>query len=111
MWNLDSRQLKVGIIGGLISSLLVVVFIQPILSLLWRAILATGGFLHQGYIDRIYRGAAILSNNLYGEATLLFVAMAGLLVMFFWLMSRLPDSFPDRFSSQFVKFIGWVMLF
>lgn len=95
--------MKVGIIGGLISSLLVTLFIQPVLSFLWRAILATGGFLHRGYIDRIYRGAAILSSNPYGATTLQAVVIAGLLVVMFWLLSQITETDPFGRQSRLFK--------
>jgi hypothetical protein len=68
---MDSKGLKIGIIGGLISSVMVLIFIQPILSLLWRLILTVGGSIHEGYVDRIYRSAAMVDFNLSGQLTLI----------------------------------------
>lgn len=78
------RQLKVGIVAGLISSLVVVIFIQPILNFLWRLILNVGGTLHQGYVDRIYRNAAWAGGNPYGEPTLFVVVTVFMMVVLFW---------------------------
>jgi hypothetical protein len=63
---MDSKGLKERITSGLIVWLLVTIFIQPILSFAWKAILVVGGFVHRGYVDRIYRGAAIGDRDGYG---------------------------------------------
>jgi hypothetical protein len=58
-------------------SLLVTIFIQPILRFTWSAVLAVGGFLHKGYVDRIYVSAARGVSELSGSimVTALFVAI------------------------------------
>ncbi|WP_290435716.1 hypothetical protein, partial [Aeromonas caviae] len=70
-----SRELKLGIIGGVISSILVIVFIQPILSFVWEAIISFGESVQAGYVDRIYKNAAIGERNLSGNLLLLVLAI------------------------------------
>ena len=70
-----SRELKIGIIGGVVSSILVIIFIQPILSLVWSAVLSFGEAVQAGYVDRIYRNAALVERNLVGHLSLLALTM------------------------------------
>ncbi|MFQ2706217.1 hypothetical protein ACK3ZA_04965 [Aeromonas caviae] len=66
-----SRELKVGIIGGVISSMLVIIFVQPVLGFVWNAVISFGEYLQAGYVDRIYNNAAIGERNLGGNFSLL----------------------------------------
>ena len=75
-----SRELKIGIIGGVVSSILVIIFIQPILSLVWSAVLSFGEAVQAGYVDRIYRNAALGERNLVGYLSLLTLIMLLVLV-------------------------------
>ena len=68
-----SRELKIGILGGVVSSILVIIFIQPILSILWSAVIDFGEYIQAGYVDRIYRNAAIGDRNIVGHLTLLLI--------------------------------------
>ena len=82
---MDSKGLKVGIISGLISSLVVLIFIQPILSFVWNAFMAIVGSVHHGYVDAIYRNAAVGDRNLVGHMT--FMILIGFVLvgmLFFW---------------------------
>jgi hypothetical protein len=63
---MDSKGLRERITSGLIVWVLVTIFIQPILSFTWKAIVVVGGFVHQGYVDRIYRSAALGDRDAYG---------------------------------------------
>lgn len=71
-----SRDLKIGIIGGLISSILMVIFIQPIMIFIWNFVLSIGNSIQAGYVDRIYRSAALGDRNIVGHATLMLVLLA-----------------------------------
>jgi hypothetical protein len=73
---MDNRAMKIGIISGIVSSLIMIIFIQPILSFIWNAIVGVGGTIQQGYVDRIYRNAALADRNLIGH-------MAFLILFFF----------------------------
>ncbi len=79
--DMDSKGLKERITSGLIVWLLVTIFIQPILSFTWKAILVVGGFVHQGYVDRIYRGAALGEHNAVGLLTFLLLTTYILMTM------------------------------
>ena len=72
--------MKIGIISGVISSVIVVIFIQPILSVTWGAITVVGSHVHQGYVDRIYKNAAVADRNLLGDMTFLYLLMLPALV-------------------------------
>jgi hypothetical protein len=80
---MDNKGLKERILSGLIVWLLVTIFIQPILSFTWKAVVAVGGFVHQGYVDRIYRSAALGEHDAVGVltfwllATYILMRMAG----------------------------------
>jgi hypothetical protein len=78
---MNNKAFKLAIISGIISSVIVTIFIHPILSLLWNAFIAVAGSIHQGYVDRIYRNAALSDRNLIGLVTILFLLMAILLML------------------------------
>jgi hypothetical protein len=80
---MDNKSLKIGIISGIISSLIVIIFIHPILSLVWNAFIAVAGSVHQGYVDKIYRNAALPERNLIGFVTILFLLFSVLLIVTF----------------------------
>jgi len=85
---MDNKAFKIGIISGVISSLIVLLLIQPILSFIWNAVIAVGGALHQGYVDRIYRNAAAADRNLIGHITFIFLVL-GTICSFWVFTSRL----------------------
>ena len=102
------RQWKIGITTGLISSLLVLIFIQPILNFLWHLILNVGGTLHQGFVDRIYRHAARTGGNPYGEHTLFVLLMVIWMVGVFWARARVK---ADPGPPGIIKFVERATLF
>jgi len=109
---MDIKGLKERITSGLLVWLLVTIFIQPILSFAWKAILVVGGFVHQGYVDRIYRNAAIIDSNPYGRTTLLSVLTIPVLVYLLWIVRRVefhPDyaRFPRHMKAMVP--IGWTI--
>lgn len=75
-----SRELKIGILGGIISSVFVIIFIQPILNIVWSAVLSFGEYIQAGYVDKIYRNAAVGDRNMVGQMTLLLVVVLMLFV-------------------------------
>ena len=75
-----SLELKVGMVGGLISSVLVLIFIQPIKYFVWTAVLYFGEYVQAGYVDRIYRGAALGDRNIVGHLSALVILMVMLFV-------------------------------
>ncbi len=70
---MDNKALKIGIISGIISSLIVIIFINPILSFVWNVFIAFAGRIHQGYVDKIYRNAALSDRNIIGVAIIIFL--------------------------------------
>ncbi len=109
----DNKGLKIGIISGIVSSLIVIIFIQPILSLLWQAIVTVGGSVHQGYVDRIYRNASVLGPDTYGRLTLfvliLLVLFAGMAWTVHQMKSHVISDNPPR-SLKAVRAISWLMV-
>jgi hypothetical protein len=77
----DNKALRLGIISGIISSLIVVIFIHPILSLLWNVFITVAGSIHQGYVDRIYRNAALSERNLFSLVTILGLLLVAFLII------------------------------
>jgi hypothetical protein len=53
------RTLKIGIISGLVSMILFVIFIQPILSVSGRVIMKVGTRLYSSFVDQLYEKAAL----------------------------------------------------
>lgn len=56
---MNNNGWKVGILSGIISSLLIILLIQPALRAIWSTVLGLGGWFHQSYVDVIYRNAAM----------------------------------------------------
>jgi hypothetical protein len=88
-----SREVKIGIVTGIISSILVIIFIQPILSFIWVLVLSFGEYVHAGYVDSIYREAALGSINSIGQNSILSFLLLTLFVMMYS-HSKLYNLFP-----------------
>ena len=58
-----------------IVAILVLIFIQPILKLIWQAILWLGTYVYDGLSDSVYRSAA-LGNRNYLDVFFLFLLTA-----------------------------------
>ena len=99
---MDSKGLKERITSGLIVWLLVTIFIQPILSITWKAIVWVGGFVHQGYVDRIYIRAAI-DTNPYGETTLVILVLTVLLISLHWTVNSLESDVRSEHMYRSVR--------
>jgi len=109
---MDSKGLKERITSGLIVWLLVTIFIQPILSFTWKAVVAVGGFVHQGYVDRIYRNAAaMIDSNPYGELTLFILVLFALIATLFWTQRSLESDPISVYLhiSRFVRLTSWAL--
>jgi hypothetical protein len=73
---MNSQGIKIGIISGIVSSLIVIIFIQPILGFTWNVIIGISSQVHHGYVDRIYRNAAVGDRNVIGHLTALYLFMS-----------------------------------
>jgi hypothetical protein len=95
---METKRLKIGIISGIISSVLVIIFINPILSFVWKVTVAVAGSIHQGYVDRIYRNAGFVDNNEIGRMTFLAVLSFGLVLLHYqytqWVLRDSSHPFP-----------------
>ncbi|WP_421292696.1 hypothetical protein [Aeromonas taiwanensis] len=96
-----SRELKVGIIGGVISSMLVIIFVQPVLGFVWNAVISFGEYLQAGYVDRIYNNAAIGERNLGGNFSLLILGV----VLLNAPLAIYRYDFSDRYQKIFSRII------
>ncbi|WP_439841174.1 hypothetical protein [Aeromonas veronii] len=107
-----SRELKLGIIGGVISSILVIVFIQPIFSFVWEAIISFGESVQAGYVDRIYKNAAIGERNLSGNLLLLVLVIILLSYPLFILLKEYANRYEinDLMSSLINVVISFLIL-
>ncbi|SRR5713101_112445 len=112
---MDNKALKIGIVSGIVSSLVVILFIHPILSFIWNAVLTIGGAVHQGYIGRIYINAAVADRNLLGQLTFLVLLFMFPLFGILFLLMRTVVSPPgfinlSRFASSLLL-LGQAVLF
>lgn len=71
----NNAGLRIGIVSGIVSSLIVIIFINPILSFMWKVTVVGIGSLHQGYVDSIYKSAALPLSN---EGTMAVAALVAL---------------------------------
>lgn len=65
------------IIASIIASLIFVIFLNPILSLIWDGVLLLGGNLYNGLIDRTYSNAALGQRNWYSLILLVSLGTLG----------------------------------
>jgi hypothetical protein len=76
---MDTKSIKVGVFSSIIASIIVIVFINPVLGFVWSTFLAVAGSVHQGYVDAIYVRAAV---SYGGYQAVLVLAVFDLLL--FW---------------------------
>jgi hypothetical protein len=102
---MDSKALKIGVISGIISSLVVIIFINPILSFVWKVTVAVAGSFHQGYIDRIYKNAAITDPNEIGWMTFLSVLSFGLIFAQFIFFYSIDWDFSRPWMTRIIRLL------
>lgn len=54
---------RAGVIAGIIAATLVIVFIQPLLDILWSILVWFGKTVYEGYLNSIYRRASLGHTN------------------------------------------------
>ncbi|BBO86129.1 hypothetical protein DSCO28_66950 [Desulfosarcina ovata subsp. sediminis] len=108
-------QIRKGIIASVIASLLVVIFIQPVIRLVWSGILTFGTHVFQGFIDSIYANAARGHRN-YVDVIILML-ISSILSGFFCggtfvitKQSIKPDTISKRLSRKSRLIILWILL-
>ena len=85
--KLKNRGLRVTIVAGVITSVIVILFVEPLLKLAWAGILLLGPRFYQGYVDSIYKDAALGHRNfaavvlLQGFIYLLTMTALGLIIV------------------------------
>jgi hypothetical protein len=106
---MNSQGIKTGIISGVIGSLIVIIFIQPILSFTWNAVIGISSQVHHGYVDHIYRNAALGDRNLIGHLTALYVIMifplGGVFFMLRWQVNAPNFTAVGRFLNAMLGFV------
>jgi len=111
-------QIRRGIIASVIASVIILVFIQPVLRLAWSAILAFGTRIFQGYIDSIYANAA-LGHKSYIDFILLILILSlfsgfsvGMLrVMTIAFKRRAPHlERRPRLSKRHLLIMFWILI-
>jgi len=55
--------IRKGIIASIVATLIVMVLIHPLLRLCWEGVLGFGTYCHRGFVDSIYRSAALGKRN------------------------------------------------
>ncbi len=81
--NQDKRQ---SIYASIIASILVIIFIEPIIKFLWNIILKYSGTIYSGYLDSIYENAALGYKNYLEFIFFIFVSI-GSLIFFITILS------------------------
>src|ERR1700680_656203 len=106
---MDNKALKIGIISGIITSLVVIIFINPTLSLIWRVTVAVAGSIQQGYVDRIDKNAASSEMNLVGQLTFLAVLDFGIMIAMF-VVFDMRYIYPRFFDTGLEKAFRYVTI-
>lgn len=80
----EDPEIRKGVLASIIASILVLIFIQPVLRLVWALVLGLGGKFLDKYIDSIYRSSAFGHRNHVDVMLLLFLfaASSGLFMGF-----------------------------
>ena len=89
-----SKSIKIQIITSIIGSVVVIVFIQPLMNFIWKTVLTVGGAVHEGFVDRLYRAAAISDPSR-------FTIVVGLAIILFILIFEMQ---PLLFSPNYEAF-------
>ena len=75
---MDKLQIRAAIIGGIISAIIVIIFINPLLNFLWDIVNWSGSYFYYGFIDKIYKRAALGHSN--------YVSVLILMFMLYWFL-------------------------
>ena len=111
--GLRRSELRVGVVAGVIASVLVMIFVQPLLGWVWGATSRVLTFVASGLVDSVYRSAALGHRNYLGVFLLVVVtaalvgAVAGALAALFWPPS---DAGPSRSHRRLLFGIGALLL-
>lgn len=69
---LKDKEIRKGIISSIIASLIFLIFFQPILGFIWNILTKISIITYTGYIDNIYKNAALGQRNWLGFLILFF---------------------------------------
>ena len=108
-------QIRRGILASIIASLIVIIFVQPLLRIIWSVLLKVGLSFFQSYVDSIYLNAARAQRNEVGVIilflilTLIFSLFSG--VALFATRSVFPAPRKTIQSKKRLLFLLWVCVF
>ncbi len=80
------KDIKKGIISGVIASIIFLIFIQPILTFIWNAIIKFSFSTYTGYIDIVYENAALGKRNWIDFLVLTFFIYFQFILLFTFLL-------------------------
>lgn len=86
MWKDES--IRKGIISSVIASLVVIIFIDPLLNFIWGGIANGGSQIQEYYVNLVYKNAALGNRNWLDVIFYLFflsIFCGGLVILNFWL--------------------------
>jgi len=108
----DKKAIKLGLLAN--AAFFLLVFLVPrILGLVWNLVLTVGGFVHKGYVDSIYRNAALDERNLIGQHMALFVLILAPVYLAMHLTRKRIEARLSRSNeaSQFDKIERILLIF
>jgi hypothetical protein len=101
---MDSRAIRTGIVSSVIAAVLTAIFINPILSFVWKITVGVAGATHHSYVDAIYSRAARLEG--VNQATVLMFSILLMLLLgvasFLFFLSRTGD-IPPRTARVYLQ--------
>lgn len=101
---LRDEKIRAGIIASVIASLFVILFVKPILDGVWVIIVAISSQIYSGYVDDVYKSAALgPRNNL--DFIILFILVFFLVVFSFGTLVFFKDAI-GQLKREFLELIG-----
>lgn len=61
MWK--DKSIRKGVLASVIASVIVIIFINPLLDLIWKMISDGGNWIYKSYVDSIYQNASLGNRN------------------------------------------------
>lgn len=104
-----SRELKIGILGGIVSSVLVIIFIQPILNFIWESTLAFGEAIQAGYIEKIYINIGIPDKDIAGNLSLGGVTFIFMVIGYKYFIRAFGGIHRQKYGNTFLSITGILM--
>jgi hypothetical protein len=107
--DMISRELKIGILGGVVSSVLVIIFIQPILNFIWGSTLAFGEAIQANYIEKIYINIDIPDKDIAGNLSLGGVTFIFIMLGYKCFIRAFGGIYSQKYENIFLSITGVLM--